>query len=142
MGCCGDNTQNPITPGNEPQEGYILVQAQWHGNRVQRGFASGQLYPRTSYPYLMYIDPRDADVSPTLWKRHTSPQAMSNGVILQPQYKPVQNWQDVVSAVYGGGQPVQAPSASVQYKRNVPGRSKADTLKKAQGWTKIEGDLE
>jgi hypothetical protein len=142
MGCCGDSTPGPVSPTNEPNPGDVLVQAAWQGNRVERGRATGTLYPRTSFPKMLYVNEADANLSPHLFRRVTSPQAMSNGVILQPQYKPVQNWQDVVSAVYGGGQPAQAPSQPVEYKPNISGRKKADIVAKAAEWTKVEGDLE
>ncbi len=89
---------------------------------------------------MLYVNAADADAAPHLFKRVTAPQAMSNGVILQPQYQPIANWQDVVKTVYGGGvQPVEAPPAPIEYKPNVPGRSKSQIIQKAQGWTKVEG---
>lgn len=144
MGCCGDSTQNPITPDNEPNPGDVLVQAQWGGNMVKRGLATGALYPRTSYPKLLYVNEADAAMSPNLFKRVTSPQSMSNGIVLQPQYKPVQNWQDVVGTIYGGvpSAPVLQP-VEVRYNVNTAGRKKADIVAKAQEtWEKVEGSGE
>jgi hypothetical protein len=141
MGCCGDNTQLPPTPGNEPQDGWVLVQAQWHGNRTERGRVTGTLYPRTSHPHLMYLDPRDVEAAPHLWKRVQSPQQAANGVILKPEYRPSDgNWQDVMAGLFGGGQP-QPVSQPVEYKPNRAQTSKASVVAKAQEWVKVEGDL-
>lgn len=141
MGCCGDNTQLPPTPGNAPQDGYVLAQAQWHGNRTERGRVTGNLYPRTSHPHLMYLDPRDVDAAPHLWKRITTPMQASNGVVLQPAYKSSDagDWKDVANAIFGGGQP-QPQATPIEYKLNAPGRKKADVVKQAQEWAKIEGN--
>lgn len=143
MGCCGDNTQHPITPTNEPQEGDILAQALWNGNRIERGRATGRLYPRTSFPKLMYVNPQDVDAAPHLWKRQTDPMQASNGVILQPAYKPDTGvpWQQTANAIFGGGTP-QPVSQPIVYNMNVPGRKKSDTVKDIQEWVKVEGDLE
>lgn len=139
MGCCGDKTQHDLKPENEPQDGDVLAQAQWSGNMQRRGLASGRLYKRTSYPKLLYIDPRDIAAAPHHWKEVSTPMQAANGVVLQPQYKSTGDWQSTANAIFGGGtqpQPVQAP---VEYKKHVSGRSKADTIKAAQEWTKIEG---
>lgn len=142
MGCCGDNTQGPTGPTNEPQDGDILAQAQWQGNRQERGRVTGRLYPRTSFPKMMYVAEADVMAAPMHWKRVNSPTQASNGVILQPQYKSGGvPWQDTVNALFGGGQP-QAPSQPVEYKPHTTGRKKADVLAKAQEWSKVEGSLE
>jgi hypothetical protein len=132
MGCCGDNTQGPTGPTNEPMEGDILAQAVWHGNRVERGRITGRQYPRTSFPKVLYVAKADVDAAPMHWRQVNSPAQASNGVILQPQYQPAGNWQDVANALFGGGQP-QAPSQPIEYKPNTPGLSKAAVLAKAQG---------
>lgn len=142
MGCCGDNTPHPLTPENEPEEGDVLVQAVWHGNTRQRGRATGKVYPRTSFPKLLYVSAEDVAAAPMHWKQVNSPVQASNGVILQPQYQPgSDNWQDVANALFGGGQ-TQAPSQPVEYKPHVAGRSKAAVVAKAQEWTKVEGSLD
>lgn len=143
MGCCGDSTQHPPTPGNEPQEGWILVQAQWHGNRTERGRATGRLYPRTSHPHLMYVDPRDVTAAPQHWQPMKTPMQAANGVVLQPAYQTgAQTWQTVANALYGGSMPPQPVSNPIEYKPNVSGRKKADLIKSAQGRVKVEGDIE
>jgi len=139
MGCCGDTTQTPITPGNEPQDGYVLAQAQWNGNRIERGRATGTLYPRTSHPHLMYIDPRDIDAAPHLWKRITSPLQASNGVVLQPAYKANDSdWTAIAGAVFGGGQPQPVLNQPIEYK---PHRTQV-SKKAAAEWVDIKGSLD
>lgn len=141
MGCCGDSAPGPTGPDNEPTEGDILVQAAWSGNRRETGRATGRVYPRTSFPKLLYVAEVDAAASPMLWRRVNTPMTASNGVILQPQYAPVGDWQSVANALFGGGQPA-APSAPVEYRPNVAGRKKAEVVTKAREWTRVAGDLE
>ena len=139
MGCCGDTTQHPLTPETEPQPGDILVQAQWMGNMRQIGRATGKVYQRTSYPKLLYVNEGDANAAPQHWKRVTTPQQMSNGVVLQPQYQAnAAPWQDVANAMFSTGQPAPAQEQKIVYKPNVTGRKKADVV---QEWTKVEGDV-
>lgn len=142
MGCCGDSTPHPTTPENEPEDGDILAQALWHGNRKERGRITGRLYPRTSTPKLMYVNPADVAASPMLWRAVTAPVTASNGIVLQPQYTPVADWQSVVGALYGGGNTPTAPGTPIEYKPPVAGRSKAQTVKQAQEWTRVTEPLE
>ena len=144
MGCCGDTQQGPTGPDNEPQAGDVLAQSQWHGNRQERGRVTGRIYPRTSFPKLMYVSASDVDAAPQHWKRVTSPTQAANGVILQPSYAAQSNtpWQDTANAIFGGGTPAQPVSNPIEYKPNVTGRKKADVIKSAQEWVKVEGDLE
>lgn len=142
MGCCGDSTPGVLLPEGEPNEGDVLVQAQWSGNMQKRGLATGTIYARTSFPKYLYVNEADANHSPQLFKRVQSPVQAANGVILQPQYQPGDgNWQDVANALFGGGQ-TPVPSQPVEYKPHVAGRSKAAVVAKAQEWTKVEGSLE
>lgn len=142
MACCGDSTQGPTGPTNEPLEGDILAQAVWHGNRQERGRATGRLYPRTSFPKMLYVDKEDVEKAPMHWRAVNSPMQAANGVILQPQYKAGDvPWQDTVSALFGGGQPQPAPTP-IEYKRHDTGLKKANVVAKAQEWTKVEGSLE
>lgn len=135
MGCCGDNTKTPITPANEPQDGFVLVQAQWHGNRVERGRATGNLYPRTSYPGILYVAESDAAAAPQHWKRVNSAVQASNGVILQPAYQSnTDPWQDIANAIMTSTVPQESDAPTmIEYKPNKTGRSKADTIKGMQG---------
>lgn len=145
MGCCGDSTPGPTGPDNEPLEGDVLAQAQWQGNRQERGRATGRLYPRTSFPKMLYVSEVDVQAAPQHWRRIHSPQQAANGIVLQPQYKPgAGNWQDVANAMFGGAQPAPQPSAPVEYKPHVAGRSKSAVIAKAQAqeWTRVEGNLE
>jgi hypothetical protein len=141
MGCCGSNEQNPIGPENEPSDGDVLAQALWNGNARKLGLASGRLYPRTSYPKLMYVNPKDVDAAPHQWQRVASPMQAANGVILQPEYKssPDTPWQLAADAIFGGGQSAPQPQSPIEYKPHAAPRKKADVIAKAQEWTKIEG---
>jgi hypothetical protein len=133
-GCCGDPTPGPTGPTNEPMEGDVLAQAQWSGNRQERGRITGRLYPRTSFPKMLYVAEGDVQAAPMHWKRVNSPMQAANGVILQPQYKAGDvPWQDTVNALFGGGNAPSAPSQPIEYKPNTPGLSKAAVLAKAQG---------
>ncbi len=138
MGCCGDDTQHELKPENEPQDGDVLAQALWNGNMQRRGLSSGRLYKRTSFPKLLYVDKRDIEAAPHHWKEVVTPMQAANGVILQPQYKSTGDWQSTANAIFGGGTP-QAVQAPIEYKPHVTGRTKAETVKKAAEWTKIEG---
>jgi hypothetical protein len=132
MGCCGDTTQGPTGPTNDPLEGDVLAQAQWQGNRVERGRVTGRMYPRTSFPKTVYVARQDVEAAPMHWKRVNSPSQASSGVILQPQYQASDNWQSAVDLAFGGGQQPAAPSQPIEYRPNVAGRSKKDVLAKAQ----------
>lgn len=139
MGCCGDSTPGPVMPNGEPNEGDILVQAQWMGNMQKRGLATGTIYARTSYPKYLYVNEKDAALSPNLFKRVSSPLQASNGIVLQPAYKPEGvSWQATAEAMFGGGvQPVA--SKPIEYKPHGVGKKKSDVVKQAQEWSKIEG---
>lgn len=133
MGCCGDNNGQHNTPGNEPQPGWVLVQALWAGNRQEWGRATGILYPRSGNLKTLYIDPRDAAAMPDKYQIVTQGQA-SNGVILQPQYQPRTDWQNVANTVFGGAQqPTQQASQPIEYKPLQNARGKADVVKGLQG---------
>lgn len=133
MGCCGDNTPGPIGPTNEPQPGDVLAQAQWHGNRVERGRVTGRLYARTSYPKTMYVAYDDVRAAPQHWKQINDVAQATNGVVLQPGYTPERSWQDTMDSVFGGGSAPAQASQPIEYRPNTTGRSKKDVLAKAQG---------
>lgn len=141
MGCCGDSTPGPVGPTNEPQEGDILAQAQWSGNMQKRGLSTGRLYPRTSFPKMMYVAEADVKEAPMHWKRVNSPMQAANGVVLQPQYQSAGNWQAMADALFGGGMP-QPQSQPIEYKPPTVGLKKGAVVAKAQEWTKVEGSLE
>lgn len=67
-GDCGDVPNTDIVVG-ERQSGDILAQAIWGGNRRERGAVSGRMYPRVGNGAQLWVDPRDADYSPHLWRR-------------------------------------------------------------------------
>lgn len=135
MGCCGDYNL-PTAPGNDPQPGWVLVQALWAGNRQEWGRVTGILYPRSGNLKTLYIDPRDAEAMPDKYRVVQSGQA-ANGVVLQPQYQPRNDWQHVANAVFGGAQPSapQQPSTGspIEYKPLANQNSKQDILSKVKG---------
>ena len=136
MGCCGDSTPTPLTPENEPLAGDVLAQAQWQGNARRLGLATSRLYPRTSYPNILYMAPQDIAAAPHHWKAITEPLQASSGVILQPQYatqSSTTDWRDTANAIFGGGPIPQAPSKPIEYNPNTAGLKKADVLAKAKG---------
>jgi hypothetical protein len=142
MGCCGDTTQHPLTPENEPSDGDVLAQALWNGNARKMGLSTGRLYPRTSYPKLLYVSPLDIAAAPHQWKRIDAPLQAANGVVLMPEYKsnPDVPWELAAAAIFGGGMPAPQPQSPIEYKPHANTRKKGETIAKAQGWTKVEGD--
>lgn len=71
MSCCGDPDPQPNLPLGDAQPGDILAQAQWGGNHVAVGRATGRRYPRMSYPKVTWVDPRDVEMAPADW--HPAP---------------------------------------------------------------------
>lgn len=70
MGCCGQPSPNGAYAQNpSPQfPGDVLVIANWPGNKSQVGRVTGRVYWGGNGK-KMYIDPRDADAQPNLFKR-------------------------------------------------------------------------
>jgi hypothetical protein len=69
MGCCGaENIIDNSIPVGEAQSGDVEAMALWHGNHVEHGKATGRTYPRMSWPRITWVDPRDIQKSPNLWK--------------------------------------------------------------------------
>ena len=134
MGCCGDSTPTPLTPENEPLPGDVLAQALWQGNARRLGLTTSRLYPRTSFPNILYVSPQDIAAAPHHWKAITEPLQASSGVILQPQYAAnTQDWRQTMYAIFGGGPTPQAPSKPIEYNPNTAGLSKGDVLKRVKG---------
>jgi hypothetical protein len=71
VGCCGNDVAETTQPVGDRQPGDVLAQAQWGGNRSVMGLVTGRHYPRTSRPKTCYVDPRDVDASPNLWRQIT-----------------------------------------------------------------------
>lgn len=67
MGCCGDDSAAPLSAG-ERQEGDVLVQAMWHGNRIERGRVTGRHY-RGGWQKQLWVNEADADAMPELFQR-------------------------------------------------------------------------
>lgn len=67
MACCGGDGDG-ATPMNEKQPDDVLAQALWLGNRTERGRVSGRMYPRTGNGKTVWIDARDAEAAPHLWR--------------------------------------------------------------------------
>lgn len=68
LGCCGNPIQVDDTPIGTQQDGDVLAMALWGGNRPEYGRATGRRYPRMSYPHTTWVDPRDVQAAPQLWK--------------------------------------------------------------------------
>jgi hypothetical protein len=69
MACCGDKDGfDQSIPVGERQPNDVLAQALWGGNHVEHGRASGRHYPRLSYPKVTWVDPRDVERNPNLWR--------------------------------------------------------------------------
>lgn len=66
-GSCGAGNVDEPMPA-EGQPGDLLAVALWNGNRVMRGPVTGRLYPRGGNQHLMYVDPRDQQARPDLWR--------------------------------------------------------------------------
>lgn len=138
MACCGDPTPAPVGPDNEPQPGDVLAQALWGGNRKEVGRVTRRIYPATSFPKTLYANADDVAAVPHLFRRVETPVPAPSGVVLQPQYQPTSDWQDVAGALFGGGE-AQPTSQPIEYRPNTASRKKADTVKAAQARTGAEG---
>lgn len=134
MGCCGDAVPDN-KPQGERQDGDVLAQAQWAGNRKERGRATGRIYPYASFPKVVYVDPLDIAISPNLWKK-VSAVPQSQNIILQPGYgAKTPDWRSAGEAAFGGGQPraaQQSVSQDWEYKPVSNDREIADKLKIGQ----------
>lgn len=71
MSCCGGD--NPIQAFVPDQPNDIQAMAMWGGNRRVLGVITGRLYPRSSYPHVVSVDPRDVDARPDEWQRVRPP---------------------------------------------------------------------
>lgn len=67
MACCGQTVAAPDS--GDRQNGDVLAVALWGGNRREHGRATGRLYPRTGNGKTAWVDPRDIDAAPHLWRR-------------------------------------------------------------------------
>lgn len=83
VACCGNNVPMNETPANEPEIGDVLVQAVWSGNRMERGMYSGRLYPRTGNGKQIWVDPRDAQAQPHLWRMVEAPKPAPAPVLIE-----------------------------------------------------------
>jgi hypothetical protein len=68
MACCGDNPPVENLPVGEQQPGDVLAMAIWGGNRTELGRATGRVYPRTGNGKTVWVDPRDVQKRPDLWR--------------------------------------------------------------------------
>lgn len=66
-GCCGDPQPGDRIAIGEHLDGDVMAEATWGGNRPQRGRVSGRIY-RTGNWKRTWIDPRDAEYEPHLWR--------------------------------------------------------------------------
>lgn len=133
-GDCGNHPTFPQAPTNEPQPGDVLAKTLWGGNRPTLGIGSGRMYPRSGNGKFLWVDPRDIERMPHLFEVVKEQAIRPNGHILQPQYQPRNDWQNVVSAWQGGAQavPPAQPSSPIEYKPLVNTHSQADILSKVK----------
>lgn len=68
MACCGNEETINQAPLGVQQPGDVLAQALWGGNRAEHGRATGRPYPRMSFPATTWVDPRDIQAAPSLWR--------------------------------------------------------------------------
>lgn len=68
MSCCGGKPDMEVPPAGERQDGDVLAVALWGGNRQERGRQTGRLYPRTGNGKRVWVNPRDAEAAPHLWR--------------------------------------------------------------------------
>lgn len=128
-GCgSGGNSDMPInnSPLGAPQEGDILAIALWGGNHQKWGRVSGRLYPRSSYPKTLWVDPRDVEAMPAEFRRADEAPPMPipapPPVRLEAQQRELNGANEVAAFMAGGLTPqantvVAMPTAEVV---NVP----------------------
>lgn len=101
MSCCG-NADAPIR--EESME--VLVTAQWNGNRREVGRVTHRKYERAGWGKQMWVDARDVDASPHLWRRVDTPAKVS---LPEPSAPRVLNGVQEI-AQYFAGTPAAPPS--------------------------------
>lgn len=67
VSCCGEPQEPNLAPIGQKQEGDVLGQALWGGNREEFGRSTGRRYPRMSYPKMVWMNRADIQASPHLW---------------------------------------------------------------------------
>jgi len=75
MSCCGETTAPADAPTGEKQGDDIAAYAIWGGNRAVRGTITARLYPRTGNGKVAWVDRRDAQARPDLWRPVDTPTA-------------------------------------------------------------------
>ena len=65
--CCGDPQPGDQVAVGERLDGDVMAEAQWAGNRPERGLATGRIY-RTGNYKRTWIDPADVAAKPHLWR--------------------------------------------------------------------------
>jgi hypothetical protein len=78
MGCCGKPDKPDTAP--EPIENGVLVTPVWRGNRKVTGGITGRDYGRQSAPKTFYIDRRDLEAMPNMYRltRDAEPESLLN----------------------------------------------------------------
>lgn len=111
-GDCGDSPNVDMPPVGDQLAGDVLAQAIWGGNRVERGRISGRSYPRTGNGKQVWVDPRDADASPHMFRRVELPLPPAIPVMSGPRTvdiidagAPVTELREVARAMFPGLQP-------------------------------------
>lgn len=85
VSCCGEPNVIDTTPQGAKQDGDVLVQALWGGNREEFGRVTGRRTPRTSYPKTFWFDPRDVSASPHLFAQVVDQPAPLAPTLIEPQ---------------------------------------------------------
>ena len=73
-GCCGNRSGRPMaTESNHRQPGDVLAIATWGGRRSQVGAATGRVYQKVGNYRPAWIDPRDVQAMPRLFRKVATP---------------------------------------------------------------------
>jgi hypothetical protein len=121
MGCCGQ-PDKPQTPP-EPIEDGVLVTPVWHGNRGVVGGATGRNYGRQSAPKTFYIDRRDLEAMPHLYRRVQTMGDVEPETLLNPAFPIAQGLPALGDAIFGGR--YEAP-IGMRYRPPTAGRKAPD----------------
>lgn len=71
MACCAQPKPGTRTDriGNSKRNNDVLVITRWQGKQTVRGAVSNRVYPRVLGGQRLYVDPRDAQAQPTVFRR-------------------------------------------------------------------------
>lgn len=135
LGCCGSDTVVDNTPIGERHEGDMLAMALWGGNRTEHGHATGRRYPRISYPKTTWVDPRDVEAAPHMWK-FVTPEELNAEQQFEPSPFPTPRGIEALHAglVQGGIVEAGAVVAPASLVAAVPNFNKLKRMAGAVDW--------